>query len=279
MSTALSERPQTVADWLAGHRTLPRLELELLLCRHLAVNRAQLMADPERILTGQHRDRLATDVTRLAQGEPLAYILGERDFWDFTLEVSPAVLIPRPETETLVEEALARLRPGDRVLDLGTGSGAIAIALARAADVDVTAVDSSAEALVLAAANADRLGAHVTFLHSDWFQDVSGTFGVIVANPPYVAEGDPHLDALGFEPVAALTSGPEGLDDLRIIVAAAPAYLADGGWLIVEHGYDQADAVATLFRTAGFVAVMLARDLGGQPRITAGCIKREAAYG
>jgi release factor glutamine methyltransferase len=269
MSEAFTEGP-TVAEWLAAHRHLPRLELELLLCRHLAVPRAGLIAAPDQPLDGACLAPLTRDVQRLADGEPLAYITGERGFWDFVVEVTPSVLIPRPETETLVEQALARLAPGDRALDLGTGSGAIAIALARRGDVQVLAVDVSRQALAVAARNTARLAPSIELRESDWFAKVPERFQLITANPPYVAAGDPHLAALHYEPREALVSGPHGLDDLAIIIADAPTHLTVGGWLMVEHGYDQADPVAEGFQAAGFDAVSLITDLGGQPRVTMG---------
>lgn len=279
MPEAAKPAGDTVASWLARHGGLPRLELELLLCRHLDLTRAGLTANPDQPVEGAPHATLTRDVGRLSRGEPLAYILGEREFWDFTLEVSPAVLIPRPETETLVEEALARLQPGDRVLDLGTGSGAIAIALARAAEAAVVAVDASTPALEVAARNAARLGATVEFRHGNWFEPVPERFRMIAANPPYVAEGDPHLKALAFEPMEALISGPDGLRDLDIIIANAPDHLAPGGWLLVEHGWDQADAVARRFRAVGFEAVSAVPDLGGQPRVTAGRLTGDPNHG
>lgn len=260
----------TLAGWLDRHRALPRLERELLLCHHLGVGRAQLIVEPERTLNPGSLERLDADARRLAAGEPLAYLTGERGFWDFTLRVTPDVLIPRPETETLVEAALARLQPGDRVADLGTGSGAIAIALVRSADVTVVAADVSPAALRVARDNAARLNAAVTFVESDWFAGLDGRFEVIVANPPYVADGDPHLAALTHEPAGALVGGPDGLSALRHLIRQAPAHLTPGGWLLVEHGYDQAEPVRALFEAAKFTAVALITDLGGQPRVTAG---------
>ncbi|MEM8769566.1 MAG: peptide chain release factor N(5)-glutamine methyltransferase, partial [Pseudomonadota bacterium] len=228
-------------------------------------------ADP---LTAAQLKDLDAGSARLAAGEPLAYITGVRGFWDFTVTVTPAVLIPRPETETLVEAALERLSAGETALDLGTGSGAIAIALARSGSAAVTAVDASADALVVARNNAERLGAEIQFLESSWFDAISGAFHVIVANPPYVAAGDPHLPALAYEPTAALVAGRSGLDDLNHIIATAPEYLLPAGWLLVEHGYNQADPVADAFRAAGFQAIELLHDLGGQPRVTLGRLKR-----
>lgn len=259
-----------VRGWLEQHADLPRIERELLLCHHLGVGRAALLATPEQCIEADQLAGLSASAERVAAGEPLAYLLGEAGFWDFLLTVSPAVLIPRPETETLVEQALARVRSGDKLLDLGTGSGAIAIALARHSQTLVTAVDRSEAALTLARANASKLNVEVDFKHSDWFDAVCGEFNLIVANPPYIAAADPHLPSLRFEPADALISGPQGLDDLSHIITAAPEYLSRNGWLLVEHGYDQAVAVAELFQRAGFTSIELIHDLGGQARVTLG---------
>ncbi len=261
---------QTVAGWLEQHAELPDADRDFLLCHRLGLDRAALVLDSRRTIDPETLSTLEGDATRLAAGEPLAYVLGEWSFWDFDLTVSADVLVPRPETEILVEAALDRVRPGARVLDLGTGSGAIAIALARTADLDLLAVDESAAALAIARKNAARLKAAVTFLESDWFSAITGCFDLIVANPPYVAEDDPHLTALSFEPGSALISGPDGLDDLRRIIPPAPGYLASAGWLLVEHGYDQEAAVRDLFADAGFEAIECRKDLGGQPRVTIG---------
>ena len=261
---------QTLAGWLERHAGLPDSDRNFLLCHRLGIDRAALILNRTHFIDAATWETLEADAARLAAGEPLAYVLGEWSFWDFDLAVSPDVLVPRPETETLVEAALARAHPGERVLDLGTGSGAIAIALARSRQLEVLAVDASSAALAIARENAERLEAPVTFLQSDWFAEVSGAFELIVANPPYVAEQDPHLPALGFEPVSALVSGPEGLDDLRQIISQASDYLAVGGWLLVEHGYDQAEVVGSLFAAAGFEAIECLQDLGGQPRVTLG---------
>ena len=260
----------TLSDWLQRHCTAPRRERELLLCHHLRVDRAVLIADPLRPVDPTRLESLESDARRLAAGEPLAYLIGERGFWDFTLRVTPDVLIPRPETETLVEAALTRLEPGDRVADLGTGSGAIAIAIARSADAAVVAVDASPAALRVARENACRLAASVEFLESDWFSRIEGRFRMIVANPPYVAAGDPHLAALSHEPSSALIGGADGLAALRRIIAGAPDHLEPGGWLLVEHGFDQATPVRRLFEAAGFQDIELIRDLGDQPRVTVG---------
>ena len=260
----------TLAGWLGRHAELPVSDRDFLLCHHLDIDRAALALETERPIDAATWDALEADVQRLACGEPLAYVLGEWSFWDFDLTVSPAVLVPRPETEILVEAALAKAHAGDRVLDLGTGSGAIAIALARMQTLEMLAVDASAAALEIARANASRLGADVRLTQSDWFSSVAGSFDLIVANPPYVAEDDPHLPALRFEPDTALVSGPEGLDDLRRIIRSAPEHLNPGGWLLVEHGYDQQESVAALFAAAGFEAIECLQDLGGRPRVTLG---------
>ena len=260
----------TLTGWLGRHAGLPASDRDFLLCHHLGIDRAALTLESERPIDAATWDALEADAKRLACGEPLAYVLGEWSFWDFDLTVSPAVLVPRPETETLVEAALARTQTGAQVLDLGTGSGAIAIALARAQKLEVLAVDASAAALEVARANAACLDAEITFIESDWFSSVTGDFDLIVANPPYVAEADPHLPALRFEPSSALISGPEGLDDLRRIIRTAPEHLNSGGWLLVEHGYDQQEAVHHLFAAAGFEAIECLQDLGGRPRVTLG---------
>ncbi len=259
-----------MASWHERHAGLSRLERDSLIYHHLGLDRAAGLMEPNRIIEPEAVNRLETDSQRLQNGEPLAYILGEWSFWDFDLKITPAVLVPRPETETLVEAALARCRPEDQILDMGTGSGAVAIALARASKADITALDVSREALCIARENAERVGAAVRFLHSDWYGGIDGTFDLIVSNPPYVAEQDPHLADLGYEPEQALVSGSEGLDDLTRIIRQAPEFLVTGGWLLVEHGYDQAEPVAALFTAAGFEEITLIRDLGDRPRVTAG---------
>jgi release factor glutamine methyltransferase len=201
----------------------------------------------------------------------VAYITGSKDFFGLTLQVDARVLDPRPDTEILVEWALELLTADQpaRVLDLGTGSGAVALALQHQRPAtQVTAVDASADALAVASANAQRLKLPVKCVLSHWMDAVPGPFELIVSNPPYVAEGDPHLAALTHEPLSALTSGTDGLDDIRQIIAQSPSRLAPGGWLLLEHGWDQAAAVQALLRTAGFVQVQSRRDLGGIERCT-----------
>jgi release factor glutamine methyltransferase len=257
----------------------------LVLARRLGVERgdAQTLLGH---LTGRDRAWLVTHgdapvpgaeaaLHRLADGEPLAHLTGWQPFHGLVLQVTPATLIPRPDTETLVDWALALLDglpEQPRVVDLGTGSGAIALAVKRACQrAGVTAVDVSAEALAVARGNGERLGLAVEWLHGSWFEPLAGRrFELVVSNPPYIAEDDAHLPALRHEPITALTAGAGGLADLRALIEAAPAYLTPGGWLLLEHGWDQADAVAQHLAARGFVDVALRRDLAGRPRASGG---------
>jgi release factor glutamine methyltransferase len=217
---------------------------------------------------------------RRAAGEPLAYIVGSKEFFGLTLQVDARVLVPRPDTETLVDWALECLKaPGmpaaPAVLDLGTGSGAIALAIAHSLQVAdrqarVVAVDASADALDVARDNASRLGLKLEFVESHWLEEVSGYFLLIVSNPPYIASADPHLEALAYEPLAALAAGEDGLDDIRAIARQAPDSLLPGGWLLLEHGYDQAEAVCALLAREGFVQVESRLDLAGIARCSGG---------
>ncbi|GAB5605398.1 peptide chain release factor N(5)-glutamine methyltransferase [Sideroxyarcus sp. TK5] len=261
---------------LALEQDEARSEVQALLQAVLAVNRAYLLAHPERVLTEQELSRYRSLLQRRLQGEPLAYILGEREFFGLGLRVTPATLIPRPDTELLVELAL-QLMPeaGGRVLDLGTGSGAIALAIAHARpDARVTAVDAAEAALSVAQGNAVRLGIrNASFVPSDWFSALAEQhFDLIVSNPPYIAENDSHLSQgdLRFEPRTALSSGPDGLDDIRRIIGEAGAHLAADGWLLLEHGYDQAAQVRVLLQRAGFGNISSAKDLAGIERVTGG---------
>jgi release factor glutamine methyltransferase len=253
------------------------LDAQILLAHVLGRGRAWLIAHADDPLSPPQWSAFTAAASRRAEGEPVAYLTGTREFYGLALAVSPVVLIPRPETETLVEFALARIPPEDecRVLDLGTGSGAIALAIARARPrARVLACDASIAALRLAEENARRLAiANVEFIQSDWFSAVgSMLFDLVVGNPPYVGDDDPHLQAgdLRFEPRMALTPGGDGLAAIRSIVSTARAHLRDGATLAVEHGYDQGDAVATLFAAAGFAELTVARDLAGIVRVTAG---------
>ncbi len=267
----------TLGEALAAARgRLPAGEARLLLRGIVGCTAAQIAAYPERALSVEQARRFADLVDRRAAGEPVAYLLGEREFYGRRFGVSPAVLIPRPETELIVDLVLARLAPGaaPRVLDLGTGSGALAVTLAlEIPAAQVTAVDCSPAALAVAGANAAALGATVRWIESDWFAALEPTgFDFIVANPPYIAAADPHLAEgdVRFEPAGALASGPAGLDDLRRIAAAAPDFIVAGGWLLLEHGYDQAAAVRALLLAAGLADVASAHDLAGIERITLG---------
>lgn len=252
---------------------LPAAEARALLAFASGAAREALIAFPERAVAPQAAERFAALAARRRTGEPMAYLLGVQEFYGRPFRVTPAVLIPRPETELLVELALDALRAVERpsVLELGTGSGCIAITLAlERPDARVVAADRSAEALAVARDNAQRLGAHVEFVASDWYAAIEGEFDAIVANPPYVAAGDPHLADLRFEPIDALTDRGDGLRCLRTIVAGAPARLSPGGSLLVEHGYDQAAAVRALFENAEFDDVRSIRDAAAIDRACVG---------
>lgn len=270
----------TLAQALAQARAagLERLDAQLLLGHVLGKPRAWLIAHDEDTLPPEQAAAYAALCTRRAAGEPFAYLVGSQEFHGLMLAVDPAVLVPRPDTETLVDWALALLatdladRPAPQVVDLGTGSGAIALAVKhRHPAAEVTAVDLSAAALVVAQGNAQRLGLAVAFHVGSWWQPLAGRrFDLCVSNPPYIAGADPHLAALGHEPALALTPGGDGLDALRAIVAGAPFQLHPGAWLLLEHGFDQAEAVTGLLRARGFECVATRRDLPGQPRCTGG---------
>lgn len=251
-------------------RAIDPREARILLAAATGLSQASLVAFPERELSRECEERFSGFVSRRKSGEPIAYILGRKAFYGLELEVTPDVLIPRPETELLVELALER-RFGSAV-DLGTGSGAIALAIKKhRPEATVVAVDTSAASLAIAKRNAGTLGLEIDFREGRWFGPLAGErFDLVVANPPYVAVGDPHLAALAFEPAQALVSGPEGLDDLRRLAAAAPAYLKGGGWLLLEHGFDQASAVRELLARAGLEEVATWPDLSGIPRVTGG---------
>ena len=254
----------------------PRLDAELLLAAALNKPRSYLRTWPERELEVDQLALFQANLMRRRQGEPVAYILGLQGFWSLELEVAPHTLIPRPDTELLVETALALLPAAPlTVLDLGTGTGAIALALASERPAwHVTAVDRVLEAVALAERNRQRLNLHnATVLNSHWFSALQGhTYDLIISNPPYIAANDPHLAAgdVRFEPASALVAGHDGLDDLRLIIAEAPAHLNAGGWLLLEHGYDQAAAVRDLLLSQGFEGVHSRIDLGGHERISLG---------
>lgn len=255
-----------------------RLEVQILLCHVLGVARSWLIGHDRDDLADTPSQAYAALLERRLSGEPIAYIVGSREFFGLEFKTTQAVLIPRPETELLVELALARIPENQpcKVLDLGTGSGAIAISIARNRPLaEVTAVDQSMEALAVARENAARLGTYnLCLLESNWFGALEGqSFDLIVSNPPYVEAADPHLQQgdVRFEPRSALASGADGLDDIRRIAAAAPGYLKPGGWLLFEHGYNQGESCREILVQQGFSAVETFRDLAGLERVTLGC--------
>ena len=297
---------------LLSRYAVEKREAEMLIAHVLGVSRASIISHPERLLGAAEEQSIGKLLARRANGEPIAYLIGRREFYGRDLTVSPATLIPRPETELIVDLALARItdtlsrvnRAGARVsqpgvsqnapaplvsptrisshipnvLDLGTGSGAIAVSIAlECEDAIVVATDVSRDALTVAADNARRLRANVVFIESSWYANLQGRkFSLIVSNPPYVASGDIHLSQgdLRFEPQIALTdASPDGLCSIRNIVEGAPAHLNAGGWLLFEHGYDQADAARELLLKAGFENLTSVNDLAGIPRVAGGQIR------
>lgn len=263
---------------LEGLSETPRLDLELLLCHCLRQERAYLYTWPERALTESQWADFDALLARRRRGEPVAYLIGRRDFWSLSLAVDASSLIPRPDSELLVELALERAPQGSagRALDLGTGTGALVLAFAsERPHWQLVGLDSSKAALRLAERNRRALGfATVSFVQSDWFQALDGKqcFDLILSNPPYIAPDDPHLRQgdLRFEPRSALVAEQQGLADISQIIQAAPDYLHPGGWLLVEHGWQQGDAVRQLFQKAGFNAPASHCDLAGRERVTLG---------
>lgn len=266
---AAAERLRAVSD-------SPRLDAELLCAEALGRTRTWLIAHADEPLDPGLAAACERLLARRLAGEPVAHLTGRREFWSLDLEVDASTLIPRPDTETLVEAALERLRGlhRPRVLDLGTGTGAIALALARERpDAEVTAVERSAAALALAERNGTRHGLAVEWLAGDWFAPLAGRrFEMIVSNPPYLAADDPHLDEgdVRHEPRSALVAGPDGLEALRLLAREAPAHLAARGWLLLEHGLTQGPAVQAALAAAGFAAVETLPDAAGRPRVGAG---------
>lgn len=260
--------------------SMDRTDAVVIMSEVLGVNRAWIAANPMKILSETEDARIDMLAAQRAMGQPIAYLLRRREFYgrDFTVEAS--VLIPRPETETLVEAALARMAPKDTCLDLGTGSGAIAVTIAcQRPESSVWATDTSLDALRVARGNAERhhCADRIALLHGSWYEPVGRReFDIIVSNPPYVAAGDPHLGRgdLRFEPREALTDGSrDGLDSIRAIIAGASGHLKKGGWLLVEHGYDQAEAVRALLEAAGFGSIISLADLAGIARVAGGKIR------
>lgn len=269
-----SARLAAASAWQDAASATPRRESEWLLAEALARDLTWLLTWPEHELTPEQQARADDWLARRCAGEPLAYLAGRREFWSLPLRVTPATLVPRPDTECLVEVALAWLPAGmaQDVLDLGTGSGAIALALASERPHSrITAVDRSAEALAVARGNGEMLGLPVRWLASDWFAALAGErFHLIVSNPPYIAEDDPHLAALTHEPHTALVAADAGFADLRQLIAEAPTHLHPGGWLLLEHGFAQAAAVRALLAARGFTDAQSWQDYGGQDRVSGG---------
>lgn len=266
---------QAIAE-LAPVSPTPRLDAEVLAMHVCALTRSALYAHPDRGCNPEQEQRLRALIARRKQGEPVAYLTGRREFWSLKLNVSAATLIPRPETELLVEQALTHIPQGAAwtVADLGTGCGAIALALAHERPTcRVIATDNAQAALDLARENATALGlTHVAFRHGNWFEPLTGElFDMVVSNPPYVPRGDPHLTRgdVRFEPASALAGGADGLDAIRRIAAHAKDHLKPGGWLLLEHGYDQAGSVNAILRRAGYRDIACHRDLAGHDRVTA----------
>ncbi|HEX7867638.1 MAG TPA: peptide chain release factor N(5)-glutamine methyltransferase [Variovorax sp.] len=278
MTAVENPQPATVAQALAASIALgvDRLDAQLLLLHALGRaphDRAWLLAHDTDAMPDAAWSALAAQLSRRRAGEPVAYLLGEKEFHGLSLQVDARVLVPRPDTETLVEWALQCLEGHStpRVLDLGTGSGAIALALQHARpDAQIDAVDASADALAVAQANALKFGLPVRFAQANWLDGAGSGYAVIASNPPYIAAGDPHLPALRHEPTSALVAGADGLDDIRQIVQNAPSHLAEGGWLLLEHGHDQAAAVRQLLAARGFAEVQSRDDLAGIQRCSGG---------
>lgn len=276
VASLLDDAGTRIADTRGLDKREARLEARVLAAHAWQVSHAWLIAHDTDPLSDAKVTAFETLLNRRMAGEPIAYLTGTREFYGRPFRVSPDVLIPRPDTELLVELALARMPAGQAmdVLDLGTGSGCIATTLALERPLTrLTAVDRSAAALAIARQNAEDLGAHVEFLASDWFAALAGqNFDLIVSNPPYIAAADPHLSRgdVRFEPLSALAAGLDGLDDLRRLIAEASAHLKPGGTLLLEHGYDQADAVQDLLRARGIRQPQSWSDLSGILRVSGG---------
>ena len=263
-------------DYYGAPDSYERRECAWLLAHILGINHLTLKYKPEQLLSPEQQNLFLTKIERLKQGEPLAYVMGEQDFWSLTLKVTPATLIPRPDTEVLVEQALALIDSSQNltVLDLGTGSGAIALSIAKERpNATVIATDFSVDALKVAKQNAvfNNIN-NVQFMQGSWYDalSVKQQFDVIVSNPPYIDEHDQHLVDLTHEPITALTAKNNGLADLEVIIVQASQWLKTKGWLLVEHGFDQAQAVQQLFMQAGFSDVKTVKDYGGNDRVTMG---------
>ncbi len=262
----------SIAELLEGNHAVERFDVEVLLASVLKKNRAYMFAHAEYQLTPTQKALMNAYLSRLKLKEPTAYLLGHKDFYNLSLAVSNDVLIPRPETELLVEYALQNIRMGSRILDLGTGSGAIALALAASIEhqFSLTASDLCNKALNIARANARTNKLAIKFIQSDWFEAISGKFDAILCNPPYIAKHDAEVEAGVhlYEPHLALYSGPDGLHAIRNIIGQAPGYLAESGTLVIEHGWQQAGEVQQLFEGAGFTEITTLKDLAGLQRVT-----------
>ena len=274
----LGEVTSQASQLLATSSDSARLDAELLIAHTLNIPRSRFITEPDQILDEQQLNKIQAIITRRARGEPVAYLLGSKYFWDLELKVTPAVLIPRPDTELLVEIALTLYKPDEtiKVIDLGTGSGAIALAIAKSRPHwHITATDESQPALAVAIENAEHYKLdNVTLLQSHWFENVAEDlrYDLIISNPPYIAETDPHLHQgdVRFEPQEALVAGPDGLDAIRYLIHESKKHLRQHGWLILEHGYDQGMQVRQLFVENGYMQVQQKKDLGGHIRVTMG---------
>ena len=256
-----------------------RLDAEVLLATVINKNRSYFRAFPEKTLSSDHEHHFQSLLDKRLQGHPVAHIIGLREFWSLELEVNDQTLIPRPDTETLIEFILETFPQNQlKVADLGTGSGAIALALAsEKPEWNITATDQSDSALEIARKNAGRLQLkNISFQSGSWFQALdTKDYDILISNPPYIPSEDPHLQQgdVRFEPLSALASGTDGLNDIRYLIQMAAEYLTDTGWLILEHGYDQKEVVAKLFKQAGFSKITQKNDYGGNARMTAGCLR------
>ncbi len=253
----------------------PRLDAEVLLYHVLGVRRSYLYAWPEKLLTTRQYEQFQALLARRAQGEPIAYLTGHQEFWSLDLQVTENTLIPRPETELLVELAIARISEKAQIIDLGTGSGAIALAIAQECQqCNIIATDNCPKALIVAQSNAKNLGIdNIKFVQSNWYSNLENIkANIIVSNPPYIESSDKHLNQgdVRYEPRTALIAGKDGLTDIRQIIAQASKHLVKKGWLLLEHGYNQAEAVQALFKQHDYEAVKTYKDLAGIPRVTLG---------
>ncbi|MBO6564156.1 MAG: peptide chain release factor N(5)-glutamine methyltransferase [Pseudomonadales bacterium] len=267
MSETISDLIERYSGTLTHISDTPQLDCQLLLTHALTKGRDWLFTHSDDTLDGQTQTRFVELVKRRQKGEPVAYLTGSKGFWNREFQVTPATLIPRPETELLIEILLERFDESPRsVIDLGTGTGAIAISLAAERSAwQVHAVDIDEDAVRIAQNNAADLD-NIDISQGDWFDGIEGSFDMIVSNPPYIAAGDSHLESLRHEPLRALASGAEGLDDIRMIVSKAQEFLAEKGVLLLEHGYDQQEAIVTLLEEANFKHIERFKDLQGLPR-------------